>query len=292
MSTVKLQGGKAVLKGGKVACTCCGVRVEVTCESYTGEVQLCGWSGYRPDGNTQTDNDPTAPWQGRKWRFRRIIGTLEQRFFHDSSCTTCDQVFDFTWDTADLEAFCDGTFQTTTRTDTGTVGFGDCTTIASTTTSSESTVLGPVGALAPVVTLTSRTRTGPNTCSGSVIVSGTASETLTDELDLADETISQNPTPDDPPVCCASTGTPSLTSPESTAPITYGTSTAVVLKISIRGGAPSTAYDVTLNFDDSSTTVLTITTNSLGEADDEYTIPQPDAGEELCFTSATIAPAP
>ena len=29
---------------------------------------IYGWSGNRPDGNTQADDDPSAPWHGRKWK--------------------------------------------------------------------------------------------------------------------------------------------------------------------------------------------------------------------------------
>lgn len=52
----------------------------------SGMASLYGFSGYRPTGNTQDDDDPTAPWNSGpilKWRNRTLAGSMEMK---DGAC--------------------------------------------------------------------------------------------------------------------------------------------------------------------------------------------------------------
>jgi hypothetical protein len=278
------------LRARKTNGDCPVMSYSIECESHTGPAQICGWTGFRPDGNTQDSLDPTAPWQYRKWRKKSIQGWYEFRNFYGIGCTACVYYSREEYQPADLSVGCDGEPETTIvsyflQTD-------GCDNPALVGTGAVSYVF--VEPLDNIIahTLTSRIISGTGDCFDyvgfdlsmySYRPSGSVSEILIEEIDIAEEIVAQNPTPDAIPTCCASTSSINTLPSQATLPLAIGTSTAVKLHFTASGWPPNTNLRLTLTYQingdpnpaNYEVEQITVTTDAAGEIDQYFYIEQP-----------------
>ncbi len=294
--------------------------ITVNCVSLAGTADICGWSGYRPDGNTQDDDDPAAPWQGRKWADKTLAGDLSTA---DGSCTSCEIPEPVSGSNRGQMVFsgvntvaCEGdTFTGSVAVWTGSNSPGPGCSNNFIGNFPKDDIDADVGGIIvsacnPVVRsnaqfletheLTVRTLTGCgcNTDASSPYAwegTGVATATLGDEQTFAGalEAVTPPITPGDS--CCAYITSQSLTSPESTDSISK-TGQAVTLEIAVEG-APSTTYTIRLRFSnenmsdpleeiDDTLEEIEVTIDSEGLAELEYIIEEPAVGYRRCFVRA------
>lgn len=286
-------------------------RVTVACVSREGTASICGWSGYRPDGNVQANSDPTAPWQGKKWKTKTFAGSLD--YFINSyaegnpsfvSCggdPTCDGgnsgARNDHWEfSGAIERTCAGITSNTAQQDFSQTGTGDNTCVMGTPiVSSISTIRSAGGStFVNAIALTQITRSGQN-CFDGYYTTGSATETLGDEDTFADALARVEPPITPGSSCCAYISSQAITSPESTAALSK-TGRAVTLQISVEG-APSTTYTIRLRFsnanlsdpseeNDDTIEEIEVTTDEDGVAELEYDVEDPAVGYQRCFVRA------
>jgi hypothetical protein len=293
MPEIALDNGEVVVNNGEVSCSCCGGSYTLTCESHTGSAQICGWTGYRPDGNTQNNHDPTAPWQYRKWKYVTFTGYGGYYEYWDIDCQNCAGDRRFVLFDATYEITCDEFYVENFSTEYN----GPCNNVYGGywgIVDNYNTYIGHPPDVT-TTTLTSKVGNGiSQTCTSLVRDYSFASETLSEEVDIAAEIAAQNPTPDATPTCCASTSTINTLPPESTSPLNVGTSTAVKLILTGSGYPPNATLTLTLTYqingnpNNTETETITIQADANGDVDQEFYIEQPKPGGSRCLTSHTL----
>ncbi len=284
-------------------CCDCGVTVissaptvTFTCESQTASGSLCGFSGY--DDGTYDSGDPEA-WEGqyRKWRYREIVAEITTGGCSDG----CAQEYRYTID-GTAEITCAGSTGTTmTTTAIGDAGDGTCVDGSETysavmeypNTSYPGTCSGNDGLAMYTATLTEKSIVQcANDCSGFTNNGsfGTATETLSGEVSLADAIAESDP--ETGTSCTASGGTIDTTSPGSTAPISFSGATSVTATITVSGGTPSSTVNIIVGYSNSGGAdtyeEIAVDLDETGGAEFALLVPMPAPGETRTIFSVSV----
>jgi len=276
--------------------------VSVTCASLTAVPTLCGFSGY-DDGSYDAGNPELWEGQGKKWKTRTLSGGSKDVGYAGADCSgICVGVVERAYSgSVVFDEDCD-----MTSTGAQTLYTGDVTTCPDAPTfggsGSATSIQIFYGCQDPFTdhsTLTVKTTTAcPSCISGSTIQTYDAAETLSN-ADTVAAAIARASSPTSGTACCAETGeidVGELTEPESTTPITLGSSTSVTLTVTITG-LPETEYIVRIRYSntydgdptpDTYDTLPAVETDEYGVAEFEVEIPEPVPLATRCFVSAEI----